>query len=335
MKVLFIGGTGIISTAVTTLAIQKKIDLTLLNRGNNNDKVPKEVTVIQGDIYNIEEMKKILKDRFFDVVVQWIAFTVDHVKRDVELFKDHTTQYVFISSASAYQKPIPFLPVTEEMPLDNPFWEYSQNKKYCEEYLLSHQSKDFHVTIIRPSHTYNDKMLISQLKSNRYPYTMLHRMLTGKSIIMPDDGMDLWTITYNADFAHGFLDVLGNKKTYGEFYHLTGDKVYTWERIHEMICEALVVDPKIVYIPWDFIFDHFPEFIPEILGDKQRSLIFDNSKIKAVAPNYRSETDYGNIVRKTVQYYLNDVNLQIVDEEFDQRYDACIDAFLKTKEQTT
>lgn len=333
MKVLFIGGTGLISTAVSKLAVKRNIDLYVLNRGNHNNLLPKEVHQLKGDIYNVPEMKELLKGRHFDVVVQWIAFTVEHVKRDVELFQNHTTQYIFISSASAYQKPIPFLPITEEMPLENPYWQYSQNKKYCEEYLLSAQTKDFHVTIIRPSHTYNEKMLISQLKSNDHPYTMLDRMLQNKPIIMPDQGMELWTLTYNADFAHAFLDVCGNPKTYGEYYHLTSDKVYTWERINELICEAVGVKPHIIYIPWDFIFEHFPEFKPEILGDKKTSALFDNSKIKEVAPHYTSETDYGNIVKKAVAYYLENEELQTVDTDFNRRYDACIEAYLQSKTQ--
>lgn len=327
MKVLFIGGTGIISTAVSKVVIERGIDLYVMNRGNHNDILPQEVTVLQADIYNKEQVQAAIQGHKFDAIVQWIAFTVDHVKRDVELFKDYTTQYIFISSASAYQKPLPFLPVTEEMPLDNPYWEYSKNKQLCEEYLLSQQSDAFHVTIIRPSHTYNEKMLISQLKSHRHPYTMIHRIRQGKPIIIPDQGMQLWTLTYNADFAEAFVDVLGNPKTYGDYYHLTSDKVYTWERINEMIAEAIGVTAHVVYIPWDRIFIDFPEFKPEILGDKKQSLIFDNTKIKSVAPHYVSKTDYKDIVEKAVLYYDNHPELQTIDEEFEQRYDALIQAF--------
>ena len=222
--------------------------------------------------------------------------------------------------------------VTRQCPLNCRHCRASaKNKKYSEEYLLQAQTDDFHVTIIRPSHTYNDKMLISQLKSNKHPFTMINRMVQDKLIIMPDDGMELWTLTYNADFAHAFVDILGNPKTYGEFYHLTSDKVYTWERINEMICEAVGVKPHIIYIPWDFIFTHFPEFKPEIYGDKYTSAVFDNSKIKAVSSHYRCETDYDNIVKKAVKYYLDNEELQIIDEEFDKRYDECILAFQETK----
>lgn len=324
MKVLFIGGTGIISTAVSHVAVNRGIDLYVLNRGSNNDTLPANVHILQADIYHEDQVKQVLAGHFFDAIVEWIAFTVEHVERDVRLFQDHTNQYVFISSASAYQKPLPFLPITEKMPLDNPYWQYSKNKQLCEEYLLDHQTKSFKVTIVRPSHTYNNRMLIGQLKSNAHPYTLLARMKQGKPIIIPDKGMQLWTLTYNYDFAEGFVDVLGNKKTYGTYYHLTSDKVYTWERIQELIAEQLGVPMNVVYIPWDTIFEHFPEFKPEILGDKHKSTIFDNKKIKKVAPNYTSKTEYGDILKECIDYYQTHPELQTIDEEFDRRYDALI-----------
>ncbi len=327
MKVLFIGGTGIISTAVSHLAVKKKIDLYVLNRGKHNHKLPEKVKVLNGDINNKTEIKSLLKNHYFDSIVQWISFTENDVKRDYELFKGHTKQFIFISSASAYKKPIPFLPITEEIPLGNKYWEYSENKRYCEEYLLSVHSDDFNVTIIRPSHTYNDEKLISQLKSRNHPYTMIDRMLNNKPIIIPDEGMDLWTITYSEDFAYAFVDILGNKKTYGEYYHLTGDKVYTWERINEMICDAVGVKPNIIYIPTDFIIKYFPDFEAELLGDKNNSSIFDNSKIKAVASHYRSKVDYSNIAVKAVQRLLNNKELQTIDVEFNKRYDELISAY--------
>lgn len=327
MKVLFIGGSGIISTAVSRLAVKKNIDLYVLNRGKHNNKLPKEVTVLQGDIYNEDQINSLLEGMYFDVIVQWISFTVDHVKRDYRLFKGHTKQFVFISSASAYFKPLPFLPITEEMPLGNKYWDYSENKKKCEEYLLSVHNDAFNVTIIRPSHTYDDDKLISQLKSRNHPYTMIDRMLHGKEIIMPDQGVELWTLTYNEDFAHAFVDVLGNPKTYGEYYHLTSDKVYTWERINEIICEAVGVTPNIIYIPTEFIIKYFPDFEAELYGDKIASAVFDNSKIKSVAPNYRSEVDYSDIAKKAVKTLLENPELQTIDTEFNKRYDELIEAY--------
>ena len=324
MKVLFIGGTGVISSAVSKLAVKKKIELWVLNRGKHNELLPKKVKVLIGDINNTEEIKQLLEGHQFDSIVQWISYTVEDVKRDVELFKGHTKQYVFISSASAYQKPILTLPVTEDTPLGNKHWEYSENKKKCEEYLLSIHNDDFNVTIIRPSHTYNDDKLVFQVKSRNHPYTLVDRILNNKKIIIPDQGMELWTLTYNKDFAYAFLDVLGNPATYGEYYHLTSEKVYTWEKIYEMICEKLNRKPNIFYIPTEVIVKHFPELKGELYGDKQKSIYFDNSKIKAIAPNYRSKTDYGDIVKKAVKNLQGDKWLQTIDDEFIIRYEACI-----------
>jgi len=329
MKVLFIGGTGVISLAVSKLAVKQKVDLWVLNRGKHNELLPKKTNILIGDMNNKVEISKLLEGHQFDSIVQWISYTVDDVKRDVELFKGHTKQYVFISSASAYLKPIPTLPVTEDVPLGNKYWEYSENKKKCEEYLLSIHSEDFNVTIIRPSHTYNENKLVFQLKSGAHPYTLVDRILKNKKIIIPDQGMELWTLTYNKDFAYGFLDILGNPATYGEYYHLTSEKVYTWERIYEMICETLDRKPNIFYVPTEVILKHFPEFEGELYGDKQKSLYFDNSKIKAVAPNYRSETDYGNIVNKTIKNILGDKWLQTIDDEFLVKYEECIKEYEK------
>jgi nucleoside-diphosphate-sugar epimerase len=324
MKVLFIGGTGIISTAVSHVAIDRGMDLYVLNRGHHNDVLPEGVTTLVGDIYNEEEIHNLLEGHTFDAIVQWISFTVEHVARDVRLFKPYTKQYVFISSASAYVKPFPFLPITEEVPLDNQYWTYSKNKQKCEEFLLQQQTDDFHVTIIRPSHTYNTKMIISQLSSHSHPFTMIDRVKQGQPVVLPDGGKELWTITYNYDFAEAFLDVLGNTETYGEYYHLTGDKAYTWEAIYQALADALNAPYNTVSIPWDFIFQYFPEFKPEILGDKQKSTYFDNSKIKAVAPHYVSKTEYHDVIKQTVADYLADPLLQAVDTAFNKRYDQMI-----------
>jgi len=331
MRVLFIGGTGVISTEVSKLAIKKKIDLWLLNRGIHNHKKPKKAKAIIADINDMTAMKEKLEGQMFDVIVQWISYTVADVKRDYELFKGHTKQYIFISSASAYIKPIPELPVTEDTPLGNEFWEYSKNKQLCEEYLESVNSEDFNVTIVRPSHTYNDEKIVFQLKSRKHPYTMIQRILNNEKVIMLDGGMTLWTLTYSKDFAYSFIDLLGNEETYGETYHLTSDFVYSWERIYELICEALNCKPNAVHIPTDFVLKHFPSYEAELLGDKNHSLYFDNSKIKKLAPNYLSQTDYGNIVKKALKRLLKDTTLQTIDEEFNQKYNECIEEFEANK----
>ncbi|MGM0495566.1 MAG: NAD-dependent epimerase/dehydratase family protein [Bacillota bacterium] len=329
MKVLSIGGTGLISTAVSHLAVKRGIDLYVLNRGNNNDVLPKQVKNIICDINNDEAIKKALKGHKFDVVVDWIAFKVEHVKRDYRLFKNITKQYVFISSASAYQKPIPKLPITEDVPLDNPYWNYSKNKQYCEEYLLSIKDSDFNITIIRPSHTYNDTLLIFQLIPWDYPYTILKRMLERKPIVLPDNGKSLWTLTYNYDFAEAFLDVLGNESAYNDYFHLTSDKVYTWTQIANFIYDGLKIEPNIEYIPSSFIIKYFPEVKGELYGDKKDSAVFDNSKIKSIAPNYKSKVEYSDIVKRAVKHYLETPELQKVDKEFDKRYDNLIAEYKK------
>jgi nucleoside-diphosphate-sugar epimerase len=330
MKVLMIGGTGRISTAVSQLAVKKKIDLWLLNRGKHNDKVPKKAHILVGDIYQPDEIKQLLEGHFFDTIVQWISFTEDHVKRDVELFKPFTNHFIFISSASVYQKPVQSLPVTEDAALGNEYWEYSRNKQKCEEYLRSIQSKDFQVTIVRPAHTYDETTVVSELKSYAHPFTIVDRVLKGKKIIILDQGLGLWTLTSNKDFANAFVDLFGNKKTYGETYHLTSEFVYTWDRLYEMIGETLEMKVKAIYIPTDFVLQYFPELIGDLKGDKNHDFYFDNSKIKSVAPNYTSEIDYGNNLKIAIKRFLKNKDLQTVDVDFSRKYDECIKAFEST-----
>ncbi|BCR36318.1 NAD-dependent epimerase/dehydratase family protein [Mariniplasma anaerobium] len=327
MKVLFIGGTGLISTAVTNLAAKRDIDLYVLNRGNKNTELPKGVTSIICDINDEKAVEKALKHHKFDSVVDWIAFSTDQVKRDYKLFKNITEQYVFISSASAYQKPLPKLPITEDVALDNQYWEYSKNKQLCEEYLLNLKDDNFNVTIIRPSHTYDHHGLIFQIKSDKNPFTIPQRMIDHKPVIIPDDGKSLWTLTYNYDFAEAFLDILGNEKTYQNYYHLTSDKVYDWNQLTQAVYDALDVKPNVIHIPTDFILKHFPELKGELYGDKKDSAVFDNSKIKRVAPNYISKTEYPDIVKNSIAYYLSDKKLQEIDVDFTKRYDALIEDF--------
>lgn len=328
-KILFIGGTGLISTAVTELAIEKGYDLTLLNRGHKNDLFSENIKEIICDIYDEKAVSEKIKDLHFDAVVDWIAFTKEHVERDYRLFKGHTHQYVFISTASAYQKPLPKLPITEDIPLDNPFWGYSQNKKYCEDYLFSLNDDAFPVTIIRPSHTYNDQSVVSQLNSWTHPYTLIKRLKEHKPIIMPDQGKAYWTLTYNKDFAHAFLDVLGNKETYDNYYHITSDKSYQWLDIFQALKDATHSSSPLIFIPMDVIAEKFPDYRGSLLGDMRESAIFDNSKIKTVAPNYVSVTSYLDKVKDILKWYEHEKNAQTIDEEFDQRYHDLVQMYLK------
>lgn len=329
MKVLFIGGTGQISKAVSHLCVEQGIDLSVLNRGNNNNVIPESVTKYIVDIYDIDAMKLFLKDQFFDVVVNWIAFTKEHVERDYHLFKRKTKQYIFISSASAYQKPVMDYPITENTPLENPYWEYSQNKIACEEFLMSVHSNDFNVTIVRPSHTYDDLKLITIIKTWGGEYGHLDRLLKGKPIIIPGDGTSLWTITHNTDFAKAFVPLLGEPKSYGEAYHITSDKVYTWDRLNDIIANCLGVIPNVVHIPTDFILKYLPNMKGDLLGDKTWSAIFDNTKIKTIAKEYVPKVFYEDVAPNAVKHYLNNKDLQNIDQEFEKVYDQIIMDYLK------
>jgi nucleoside-diphosphate-sugar epimerase len=330
MKILMIGGTGRISKAVSEEISNRGHELYVLNRGHNNEVLPKDVKTFTLDIFDEDAVNKALEGYTFDVVVEWFAFTPEHIERDIRLFKGITKQYVFISTASAYQKPLPKLPITEDIPLDNPYWEYSKNKQLCEERLLEAKDDTFNVTIVRPSHTYDETSLVFQLKPGDQ-FTLVKRMLERKPIVIPDEGTTQWTLTYNHDLASGFTDLLGNEKAYNDIFHLTSDKVYTWNEIVQSFYDALDIEPNIVHIPTDFILKYFPEFEGELLGDKNHDALFDNSKVKSVAPNYKSETEYPDIAKKVIAHFLENPELQTVDKKFEQRYDTLIRDF-KNKE---
>lgn len=327
MKVLFIGGTGLISTAVSKKVIDLGMELYVLNRGNKNHLLPEGAHSIIGDIYNEQETINTLKDYEFDCVVNWIAFTKEDCMRDYRIFKGITKQYIFISSASAYKKPVTDFPITEETPLDNPYWEYSRNKQYCEEYLQSINDPAFNVTIVRPSHTYDDTKIILCMKQYGSEYMTIDRLLKGKPIIIPGDGTSLWTITHNTDFANGFVGLIGNKDTYNEVYHLTGDKVYTWDQLLYILADHLNVTPNIIHIPTDDILKHFPHMEGELKGDKINSCVFDNSKIKAVSQHYTSEVKYEDVVSKAIKYYQSQPELMVYDKEFEEKYDQLIEQY--------
>ena len=330
MKILMIGGTGRISKAVSKKIVDRGQELYVLNRGTHNNTLPKGVKTFTVDIFDEEAVKKALKGHTFDVVVEWFAFIPDHIERDIRLFKGITNQYVFISSASAYQKPLPTLPITEDIPLGNPYWDYSKNKQRCEETLLKAKDANFNVTIVRPSHTYDETSLIFQLKPRDHPFTLIKRMLERKPIIIPDKGTSKWTLTYNHDFASGFTDLLGNKEAYNEVYHLTSSEVYTWNAIVKSFYNAFNLKPNIIHIPTNFILKYFPSYKGELLGDKNHDALFDNTKIKTVAPNYKSETDYREIAKKVLAHYLENPELQTVDVAFEQTYDTLISEYKNT-----
>ncbi len=326
-----IGGTGRISKAVSDEIVSRGHELYVLNRGNHNEVLRDSVKTFTCDIFDEEAVKNKLEGHTFDTVVEWFAFVPEHIERDIRLFKGITKQYVFISTASAYQKPLPKLPITEDIPLDNPFWEYSKNKQLCEERLLEEKSDDFNVTIVRPSHTYDDTSLVFQLKPREDAFTLIKRMLERAPVVVPDEGSSKWTLTYNEDFAPGFTDLLGNPLSYNEIFHLTSDKVYSWNDIVKSFYDALDIKPNILHIPTDFILKYFPDYEGELLGDKNNDALFDNSKIKAVAPNYKSETEYPDVAKRVIAHYMENPSLQSIDESFIKTYETMISDFKKTQ----
>jgi len=328
MKVLFVGGTGIISEGVSRRVIEKGHELYLLNRGSRSEFTPKGAKLITGDIRDIDACAKILENYHFDVVVNWITFTPEHLKADIELFRNKTVQYIFISSASAYQKPPSHYIITESTPLENPYWQYSRDKIECEKIVLNeYRNTGFPVTIVRLSFTYGLSMIPAALNSWEHPWSLVDRMKKGKKIIVHGDGTSLWTMTHNEDFAKGFVGLFGNKKAIGEVFHITSDEVLTWDEIYRAIGHAAGVEPNIIHIPSDFIVSIEPELTGALLGDKTYSIVFDNSKIKSFVPEFKAEIPFAEGIKRTVKYYLDHPERCTVDKEWDALMDKIVAAY--------
>ncbi len=323
MKVLFIGGTGVISSACSALAVERGIDLFILNRGQSDLRpAPPDAHLLYADIRHPESVAAALGDMTFDAVVDWVAFTPDHIETDLNLFRGRTAQYIFISSASAYQTPPTHLPITESTPLHNPVWQYSQNKIGCELRLQqAYRDENFPITIVRPSHTYDETLV-----PLRGRYTVLHRMREGKPIIIHGDGSSLWTLTHNTDFAKGLVGLLGNPAAIGHAVQITSDELLTWNQIAEMLADALGVSANIVHVPSDFIAKFDAEWGAGLLGDKTHSVIFDNSKIKRLVPDFVCTVPFARGAQEIVNWYLADPDRQQVDTAFDALVDRIIAA---------
>lgn len=318
MKVLFIGGTGIISSACTDLALQQGIDLYLLNRGKSQRTTPEGAKVLTGDINDPDSARAALGDHQFDAVVNWIAFVPDQIQRDIEIFRNRTRQYVFISSASAYQTPAANLPIRESTPLDNPFWEYSRNKIACEEALIHvYRREKFPITIVRPSHTYDRTLLPFD-----FGYTVFRRMLDGKPVIVPGDGTSLWTLTHHRDFAKGFNGLLGHSGAIGEAFHITNDEWLTWNQIYDTVAAKAGVEANKVHIASETIARALPQVGPGLLGDKSNTSIFDNSKIKALVPSFICDIPFSRGAEEVVAYAL--ANPGKVDDMADSMMDQLV-----------
>ncbi|OGU35086.1 MAG: NAD-dependent dehydratase [Ignavibacteria bacterium GWB2_35_6b] len=323
MKILFIGGTGVISSACSQLAVENGIDLYLLNRGETKREIPANAKILIGDIRDKNSVKNVINDLHFDAVVNWIAFVPEHVQTDIDLFKEKTNQYIFISSASAYQTPPSNLPVTESTPLDNPFWEYSRNKIACEELLINeYRNNNFPVTIVRPSHTYDKTSL-----PVHGGYTIINRMREGKKVIVHGDGSSLWTLTHHRDFAKGFVGLLGNNHAIGENFHITSDEILTWNQINEILANAAGVKANIIHIPSDFINTFDAEWGAGLLGDKTHSMIFDNTKIKRLVPGFNATIPFCRGVEEIINWYDSDKSRQVIDREVDLLIDKIINAY--------
>jgi nucleoside-diphosphate-sugar epimerase len=313
MKVLFIGGTGNISASVSRLAIDRDIELYLLNRGKRISAIPGAKSIV-GDINRREEIESVLKGYTWDAVVNWIAFTEQDIARDFELFEGRTKQYVFISSASVYQKPLAFPFVTESTPLANPFWQYSRDKIACEMKLNSYyRQEQFPITIVRPSLTYDT--VIPVPIGGWTEYTIVDRIKKGKRIIVHGDGSSLFTITHADDFAKGFLGLLGHQQAIGESFHITSDEILTWNQIHEALAEAVECEAKIVHVPSEILATINEDLRGSLIGDKAASIIFDNTKIKRFVPGFKAMIPFKQGIQRTIQWFETDPARQIIRKE--------------------
>jgi nucleoside-diphosphate-sugar epimerase len=327
MKVLFIGGTGIISSACSELALLQGIDLYLLNRGRSSRPAPAGAKVIQADVRQPDSVTTALGELVFDSVVEWVAFTPDQVQNDVELFRQRTRQYIFISSASAYQTPPTYLPVQESTPLHNPFWGYSRNKAACEALLEQAGREDgFPFTIVRPSHTYDRTLL-----PFHGGYTSVARMRLGKPVVVHGDGTSLWTLTHHRDFAVGLVGLLGNLHAIGHTFHITSDEWLSWNQIYTIVAQAAGVEAQLVHVPSELIAAYDPVWGASLLGDKAHSMIFDNSKIRRLVPQFQPVIPFWQGSQEIMAWYDEDESRQVVDPRVDEIQDKLIAAMERAR----
>lgn len=323
-RLLVIGGTGVISSAVTRLAAERGLDVTVLNRGSSATRpLPEGAQVVQADVRDPASVRAALGDREFDSVVDWVAFTPEHVQTDVDLFAGRTGQYVFISSASAYQTPPERLPVTESTPLRNPFWRYSRDKIACEDLLVrAYRDSGFPATVIRPSHTY-DRTLVP-LDGG---WTAVERMRQGREVVVHGDGTSLWTLTHHEDFARGLVPLLGNPRTLGEAFHITSDDTPTWDQIVRALAAAAGVEPRIVHVPSDAIAAADPEWGAGLLGDKAHSMVFDTTKLRRLVPDFSTTIRFEQGAREIVDWHDADPARRVVDTRLDAVMDDLVARF--------
>lgn len=333
-KALLIGGTGTISMAITRLLSTMNWEVELLNRGNRNSDIPENVKVICADIDDEKTVLDAIGDTVYDCVCEFIGFVPEQIERDIRLFEGRTKQYIYISSASAYHKPVMSHVITEGTALANPYWEYSRNKIACEDLLMSaYRDRQFPVTIVRPSHTYDERSVPLGVHGNKGSYQVIKRMLEGKPVIIHGDGTSLWTMTHNSDFAKGYVGLMGNPHAIGEAFQITNDESLTWNQIYKAIADALQVELKAYHVSSDFLVacsDY--DFEGGLIGDKACSVVFDNSKLKKAVPGFTPTVRFEDGIRMTLDYISEHPEYQIEDKEFDEWCDRIIDALEKAKE---
>jgi len=322
-SVLFLGGTGIISSACTVRALEVGMEVFVLNRGTSKTRpAPPDCQLLTGDLSDAESVRQAVGDREFDVVADFRAFTPADVQLRLDVLAGRMAQYVFISSASAYQTPPARLPVVESTPLRNPYWQYSRDKIACEDLLVkAYRDQGLPMTIVRPSHTY-DKTLLPFDGG----WTVVDRMRRGAEVVVPGDGTSLWTLTHQRDFAHAFVGLLGQPAAIGDSFHITSDEWLTWNQIFTTVAEAAGVEPKFVHVPSDAIAAVDATWGAGMLGDKSHSLVFDNSKVKQLVPDYVATIPFSQGAREILDYYDADASRQEVDAEMDATMDRLVDA---------
>ena len=325
MRVLFIGGTGNISAATSRLAISRGSDVYLLNRGSRIPEIPGSRSLV-ADVHRPEQVAAALDGLHFDAVVDWVAYTPEDVERDIRLFRGRTEQYVFISSASVYQKPPAHYVIRESTPLDNPFWQYARDKIACEQRLMeAYRDEGFPVTVVRPSMTYDTNLPIAL--GGWGTYTLADRLEKGLPVIVHGDGSSLWVVTHADDLGRGLVGLLGNRRAAGEAFHITSDEVLTWNQIYEGIAEALRVEANVVHIPSDFIARVAPELAGTLLGDKTWSVVFDNSKIKSLVPEFQATVAFRDGIRRTLDWFAADERRRRVDDTVHAEMDRILAVF--------
>lgn len=333
MNALLIGGTGTISMAITRLLVQKGWEVHLLNRGTRKGEAPEGVHWMQADISDEQAVREILQGRHFDCVCEFIGFRPEQVERDIRLFEGKTRQYLYISSASAYHKPAMDCRITEGTALANPYWEYSRNKIACEEVLMkAYRERRFPVTIIRPSHTYDNRNVPLGVHGSNGSYQVLKRMLEGKPVIIHGDGTSLWTMTHNSDFAKGYVGLMGNPHAIGEAFQITNDETLTWNQIYRTIADVLGVELKAYHVSSEFLAATGKyDLLGSLIGDKANSVLFDNSKLKRAVPDFCPTVRFEQGIRDTISNILAHPELRREDPEFDAWCDRVIEVLENAK----